>query len=88
MFTLPLKHDEAIILVAENESILEASIHSLFVFYPFDVLWLNNRKEVVDKRTSVFPFMPFLRPRSPAKYVVELRRGKAQNIVLGSTVEF
>ncbi|MBI5797654.1 DUF192 domain-containing protein [Candidatus Woesearchaeota archaeon] len=88
MFTLPLKKEQACILVANNESIMETSIHMFFVFYPIDVLWLNEKKEVVDKRISVWPFTPLLIPKLAAKYVIELPRKRAENLVIGTKLDF
>ena len=88
MFTIPLEKEQGIILVAKKESILQTSIHMFFVFYPIDVLWLNAKKQVVDKKERLLPFTPLARPKSPAKYVVELASGTANNIVVGTTIEF
>lgn len=88
MFSLPLKKETGIILVAKEESILETSIHMFFVFYPIDIIWLNKKKQVIDKKSSVFPFTPILRPKEPAKYVLELPQGTAANVLLGATLDF
>lgn len=58
-----------IILVAPTESIAHSSIHSFFVFYPFNAVFLNENKEVVDHK-RIMPFSLYS-PKRPAKYVIE-----------------
>lgn len=57
---------------------LRASIHMLFVFFPIDVLWLDARKRVVDKREALAPFVLNATPKKAAAFIVELPRGKAE----------
>ncbi len=87
-FSKPLKEKQALILVAEKESITETMIDMLFVFFPIDVLWLDKNKRVVDMRRSVKPFTFLIMPKRPAKYVVELKEGMANNINLGDELKF
>lgn len=87
MFHPALTRSEGIILVANKQSTTQTSIHSFFVFFTFDALWIDEKKKVVDKRT-VNPFTILLRPRSPAKYVLELSKGSTQGIQLGTILEF
>ena len=58
-----------IILVAPRESKTHSSIHSFFVFYPFNAVFLNKNKEVVDHK-RIAPFSMYT-PKRPAKYVLE-----------------
>jgi len=58
-----------IILVAPKESTMHSSIHSFFVFYPFNAVFLNKNKEVVDHKRIV-PFSLYT-PKKAAKYVLE-----------------
>ncbi|MBM3200290.1 DUF192 domain-containing protein [Candidatus Woesearchaeota archaeon] len=87
-FAKPLEKGQALILAAEKESISETMIDMLFVFFPIDVLWLNERKEVVDIKKSVKPFTPLLIPKKPAKYVIELKAGSTDNIIIGDRLRF
>ncbi len=87
MFRLRLASDEGILLVANNESIAQTSIHSFFVFFPFDVFWINEEKKVVDKK-RVYPFSLFLSPKAPAKYVLEMGLGQLEKVELGEKVSF
>jgi len=87
-FAKRLKKGQAIILVASEESTMETTIDMFFVFFPIDVLWLNNNKEVVDVKRNVKPFTPMVIPRKPARYVVELKKGVTNNIKVGDTIVF
>lgn len=66
--------DHALIFPLNRESRMGASIHSLFVFFPFDAVFLNEKKQVVDART-VRPFTWNVTPKKPAKYIIELPEG-------------
>ena len=55
----------------ENESIVNAAIHMLFVFQKLQILWLDSNKKVVDAKIA-YPFISFLFPKEPAKYIIEL----------------
>lgn len=87
-FSKPLKEKQAIILVAEKESITETMIDMIFVFFPIDVLWLDKDKRVVDLRRDIKPFTPLIIPSKPAKYVIELKEGMANNINVGDELKF
>lgn len=88
MFRRPLKSGQGLILVADEESIYQTTIHMLFVFFPIDVVWLNQNKEVVDVKSKVKSFQPLITPRGPAKYVLELPVGTSKHIKLGDTIQF
>lgn len=66
---LMFSNKKNIILVAENESRLSSAIHSFFVFYPFNAIFLNEKKEVVDHK-KLYPFSMYM-PKKAAKYIIE-----------------
>ncbi|MBT4334712.1 DUF192 domain-containing protein [archaeon] len=88
MFSKPLKSGEAIILEAKEEGIIETTLHMLFVFYPIDILWLNKKLEIVDIKRKVLPFKPWIVPKSPAKFVVEMKSGAAKTLKIGDVLKF
>ena len=47
------------------------SLHNFFVFYPLDVLLLNEKKEIVEIKRNFKPFT-FWSSKEKGKYVVEL----------------
>ena len=56
------------------------SIHSFFVAYPFDAIYLDEHGLVADVFHSVPPFSPLLTPRSGARYLLELPDGGAARL--------
>lgn len=78
MFALPLKKQEGIILVSNEENL--AAIHMLFVFFPIDVLWLDTKGVVISKAACVQPFTLAVTPPKKARYIVELEAGAAKRI--------
>lgn len=84
-----------LILVSHFPSISSATIHMLFMFYPLDVIWLDENKRVVDIQKNIPPFNPMkpktwriYSPKKPAKYVVELGRGKSNGVEIGDLLAF
>ncbi|MCD6434077.1 MAG: DUF192 domain-containing protein [Candidatus Diapherotrites archaeon] len=79
----------ALILELPKETKKGAAIHSMFVFFPFDVVWLDSKRRVVDKKSNIKPFTatPIV-PKKKAKYIVELPAGKAKSIRAGDLLEW
>ena len=65
------------------------SLHMLFVFYPIDVLCLNKKKIIVDKKENFKPFT-FYKSKKKAMYAIELRNGiiKRTKTKTGDKIEF
>jgi uncharacterized membrane protein (UPF0127 family) len=66
--------DHCLAFVLDGETRLGASIHSFFVFFPFDIAWLDGRGRIVDM-ARVEPFTLNLTPAKPARYFLELPAG-------------
>ncbi len=58
-------------LVMPFETPQRVSLHSFFVFYPFDVLLLNERKKIIEIKRRFRPFLIWKSSRK-AKYLLEL----------------
>jgi len=86
-FGLMFSKQKNILLEAEYEGVISSAIHMLFVFFPIDVIWLNKKKEVVDIKTA-YPFQLFLAPKKPAKYILELKKGKGKLFRTGNKLKF
>lgn len=84
MFRKPLKYNQALLIELEKETI--APIHMLFVFQSIDALWLNKNKQVVYKKENIPTFKLWINPKKPAKYILELKAGKAKHIKIGTTL--
>lgn len=54
------------------------AIHSFFVAFPFDAIYLSEDMEVSGVFHSVKPFTPHLAPPLPSKFLLELPEGSAK----------
>lgn len=57
-------------------------IHSFFVSFPFDAVYLDGAGRVADVFERVPPFTPYLAPRRPVRYLIELPPGAAGRLHL------
>ena len=89
MFSKQLQEHESVIIDVKKESRLGASVHMFFVFFPIDVVWLNNEMKVVDIAHRLLPFTPFRMPKRPARFILELPSKSAQekNIKIGDLLK-
>lgn len=62
--------DHALVFDLGKESKHRASIHSFFVFFAFDAIFLDKDKKIVDMKT-VSPF-GFFTPKKASRYIVEV----------------
>ena len=60
-----------------------------FVFYPIDVLFLDQNRVVIEIKENFAPFS-FYNPKNKSKYVIELPKNiiKETNTQLGDKIEF
>lgn len=83
MFHKPIK-DEGFVFVFD--SLKKVNFHMLFVFFPIDMLFLDEKKRVVDIRRNVKPFT--LNISSKAKYVIELPANSTKNTDVGDIIRW
>lgn len=76
MFRRDIEKSLLFILPAESREF--STIHSFFVFFPFDAVFLDSKGVVVDIRKRIRPFTPSITPKEPAKYILEMRAGEAE----------
>lgn len=72
------KIGKPLLFIFPHPSISESSIHAFFVFFPFDAIYLDEKKRAVDVRESIKPFTPLVFPKKPAKYLIEAPAGWAR----------
>ena len=67
----------------------KVNLHMWFVFFPIDVLYLDETKKILEMKEDFRPFAYYV-PKNKAKYIVELPFGTiTQNsLKKGSFVEF
>jgi len=88
MFEDPARFDYALVFCLPSESVSQATIHMLFVFFPIDVVYLDKEKNVVDIVKGLPPFSLGYSPKKPAKFFIELPAGKANGIKIGDSLEW
>jgi len=84
MFEDRKKFNYALVFPQPFETTHGTSVHMLFVFFPIDIVFLDSNKKVVDVRRNVPSFLPYLAPKKPAKYFIEMPAGKASEIDEGN----
>lgn len=78
-----------LIFIFPKESILLPTIHSFFC-PPFDAVYLDKNKKVVDFYENVPPFKLSISPKFPSKYLIEAPVGfiSKNKIKKGVLIEF
>ncbi|NYZ78902.1 DUF192 domain-containing protein [Candidatus Micrarchaeota archaeon] len=84
MFRRSIK--KPLLFIMPTESREFSTIHSFFVFFPFDAIFLDSKGVVIDMKSGIKPFMLNITPKKPAKYIVEMKAGEAKRrgIKIGS----
>ena len=70
--------EKPLLFIMPTESREYSAIHSFFVFFPFDAVFINSKRVVVDVRSEIRPFTPSIIPKKPAKYLIEMKAGEAK----------
>ena len=73
-----INFEKPLLFIMPKESRESSAIHSFFVFFPFDAVFLNSKGVVVDVRERIRPFTLRITPKKPAKYIVEMKAGEAK----------
>ena len=81
MFSFP-KNDG--LLFKFNKEVF-VSLHMFFVFFPIDIVYINEKFKVIKIRKRVFPFTPFIAPVK-CKYILELKGCK--NVKVDNKIVF
>lgn len=68
---------------------IRVDLHMFFVFYPIDVLFLDESKRVIESKENFRPFTVYI-SKKKAKYVLELPQGSIgrTKTKIGDMVEF
>ena len=70
---LMFRKKQNLVMVFPKEK--KISLHNFFVFYPIDVLILNENKEIVEIKRNFEPFT-FWKSQKKGKYVIEMSFSK------------
>lgn len=87
MFEKEKNFDYSLIFTFNYESKIGCSLHMLFMNFSVDVLFLNSKKEVVDKVT-LKPWLLNYTPKKAAKYVVESPVGTNKKVKLKDKISW
>lgn len=89
MFRFKKTVDKGMCLVMPSEKDVKfgASITMLFCFVDMEILFINSKFEVVDKKI-LKTWRPNYTPKQPCKYVVESTIKKFKDIKIGDKVKF
>lgn len=68
----------ALVFHLEEDGILNASIHMLFMKMPIDVMWLDAKQRIIDVKEGARPWSLNHSPSRPARYIIELPTGSIQ----------
>lgn len=87
MFRKSIPFDTCLILSERYESIINTSIHMLFMRFDIGVLWLSKDLTIVDKRIAKKWHLAYF-SRVPAQHVVELHPHQLANFSTGDKIIF
>ncbi|MFH0955548.1 MAG: DUF192 domain-containing protein [Candidatus Micrarchaeota archaeon] len=80
--------DYALIFDFGSEKKTGASIHMLFVFFPIDLVYLDEKKKVTDIKTAISPWTLNYTPKNPSRFLAELPVGAAKGIQIGDKLDW
>jgi uncharacterized membrane protein (UPF0127 family) len=87
MFKKNILDDQGILLVQRKDSIVNASIHMMFMYMDLAVIWINSENAVVDKVLARRWKIAYL-PKCAAKYVLETGVSHLSEYNIGDKVRF
>lgn len=86
MFRKELEPSHGLILSESSESIINSSIHMLFMRFDITVVWLSSEYKIVDKCIA-HRWHPAYFSKFPAKHVLELHISQIDNFLVGDTLK-
>ncbi|MEK6907043.1 MAG: DUF192 domain-containing protein [Nanoarchaeota archaeon] len=78
-----LKENEVAVLKNYKQEIL----HTLFVFYPIDIVFLDKNRKVIEIKRNIKPFTLKIIPNKKAKYVLEFKSDFTKDIKIGQRIK-
>lgn len=64
----------------------QETLHTLFIFYPIDIVFLDNESKVIEIKRNVKPFTFKIIPNKRARHVLEFKAGFAKDIKTGQKI--
>ena len=87
MFRKHLDEDEGLLFAYNSESLVNTTIHMLFMFMPIAVVWLNAEKQVVDAKYAK-PWRLAYAPAKAAQYFIEAHPSLLERVQIGDVLSF
>lgn len=87
MLRASLPEDEGLLFVYNRTSVMDASIHMLFVFFPIAAVWLDDNGIVVDAKLAK-PWRLYYAPAKPARYLIEASPAVLDRVTVGDRLAF
>lgn len=88
MFESKSQFDYGLVFDFGKTSRIAASVHMLFVFFPIDLVFLDEQKRVVDVKAGFQPFSLNYTPKKPCRFLIELPPGLGQTVRLGDELDW
>ena len=87
MFRKSIPNDQGLLLVQRSNSIVNSSIHMMFMWMDLAVIWINNEFTVVDRVLARRWKLAYL-PKSAAMFVLETGVAHINDFAVGDKVYF
>lgn len=82
-----LDEGEGLLFVTGGESVVNTTIHMLFMLMEIAVVWLDSSGKVVDKKLAK-PWRPVYAPRQAAQYYIEANPSLLERVQIGDVMKF
>ncbi len=86
MFRKEIREDIGLILSERNESVLNTSIHMLFMRFDITAVWMDRNYFIVDKCLAKKWSLAYV-SKVPAMHVLELNSSQYENFFVGDKLE-
>lgn len=87
MLRRSLPEDEGLLFVFGRASVVDTTIHMLFMFFSIAAVWMDNEGRVVDAKLAK-PWRPIYAPARPARYMIEARPVVLDRVKVGDHLVF
>jgi len=84
MFSKQLEDNQSVLLKFKKEK--NIPIHTFFVFFPIDAIWLNSKNKIVHIERNIKPFRPYISPEKSATSILETKKNKTKNLKVGDSL--
>jgi uncharacterized membrane protein (UPF0127 family) len=87
MLRRSLPEDEGLLFDFQRQSVVETTIHMLFMFFAIAAVWIDDGGRVVDAKLAK-PWRPVYAPAKAARYLIEARPVVLDRVKVGDRLTF